>query len=51
MPIPVICVASTVTPFVAVALDLSLIHIYIMLSFRAVKYRNDFFQYPCFKLA
>ena len=22
-----------------------------MLSFRAVKYRNDFFQYPCFKLA
>ena len=21
-----------------------------MLSFRAVKYRNDFFQYPCFKL-
>ena len=22
-----------------------------MLSFRAVKYRNAFFQYPCFKLA
>ena len=21
-----------------------------MLSFRTVKYRNDFFQYPCFKL-